>query len=123
MVAGECPDHRAPRGARSPRSVNEQQRRRLPRAVVDHMHPVRMLNVVTTHARDDTGPPAVSLGQMSAPRSIYSRRAEKLARQNAARCWRWPPERGAASGPPGLDCGTVVAAGLAGVRDHVGPLT
>jgi len=42
MVAGECPDHRAPRGARSPRSVNEQQRRRLPRAVVDHVHPVRV---------------------------------------------------------------------------------
>src|SRR5215475_5309798 len=67
MVAGESPDHRAPRGARSPRSVNEQQRRRLPRAVVDHVHSVRVLNVVITHAGDDTELPAISLGQMSAP--------------------------------------------------------
>ena len=74
-VAGEYPDHRAPTGARSPRSVNEQQRRRLPRAVVDHVHPVRVLNVVITHARDDTGLSAISLGQMSAPRSTYSHMA------------------------------------------------
>src|SRR5690349_19712220 len=67
MVAGECPGHRAPGGARSPRSVNEQQRRRLPRAVVDHVHPVRVLNFEFTHARDDTGRPAIGLGQMSAP--------------------------------------------------------
>src|SRR5215831_9216746 len=53
MVAGERPDHRAPRGARSPRSVDEQQRRRLPRAVVDHVHPMRVLNVVLTHTEDD----------------------------------------------------------------------
>jgi hypothetical protein len=67
MMSGGCPGHRAPRGARSPRSVNEQQRRRLPRAVVDHVHSVRVLSVVITHARDDTGLPAISLGQMSAP--------------------------------------------------------
>ena len=76
MVAAECPDHRAPRGARSSRSVNEQQRRRLPRAIVDHMHPVRVRRVVIIHARDDTRLPAISLGQMSAPRSTCSRRAE-----------------------------------------------
>ena len=33
--------------------MDEQQRRRLPRAVVDHVHPLRMLNVVLTHAEDD----------------------------------------------------------------------
>jgi len=40
MVAGKCPDHRAPTGARCPRSMNEHQRRSLARAVVDHAHPV-----------------------------------------------------------------------------------
>jgi len=49
--------------------VNEQQRRRLPRAVVDHVHPVRLLKVIITHERDDTALPATSLGRMSAPRS------------------------------------------------------
>ena len=51
MVAGERPGHRAPRGARSPRSVNEQQRRRLPRTVAGQVHPVRVLSAVITHAR------------------------------------------------------------------------
>ena len=39
MVASERRHYRAPEGARCPRTVDEQQRRRLARAVVDHVHP------------------------------------------------------------------------------------
>ena len=104
MVAGECPDHWAPRGTRSPRSVNEQQWRPLARAVVDHMHPAGVLNVAITHAPDGTGLPAISLGQMSAPRSVYSRRDETR------------PGRCARRAPAGDGVVTVIIIGLIGLR-------
>src|SRR6185437_5507420 len=53
MLAGECRHHRAPRATRGPRSVDKQHRRRLPRAVVDHVHPMQVLDVVHIHTRDD----------------------------------------------------------------------
>jgi len=56
--------------------VNEQYWRPLARAVVDHVHPVRVRNVAITHALDDTELPTISLGQMSASRSTRSHRGE-----------------------------------------------
>jgi hypothetical protein len=53
ILAGECRHHRAPTAARGPRSVDKQQRRRLPRAVVDHVHPMQVFDVAHIHARDD----------------------------------------------------------------------
>jgi hypothetical protein len=62
MVLSECRDHRAPEGARGPRSVDEQQRQRLARAVVDHVHPMGVLNVVLAHAGMMHGLPTTRLG-------------------------------------------------------------
>jgi hypothetical protein len=47
--------------------MDQQQRGRLTRAVVDHVHPRRVLTIVFAHASDDAPARDVGLGQMFLP--------------------------------------------------------